>query len=182
METLHPNCIQQLAHACSGSYIGGTSCFIIPVRRRPLNKAHVNSRSSGTRWPVASRAACIALALVLGSHDTPAQTSAQAYPAKPIRVIDAYPPGGSTDVVARIIAVRFQESTGQPWVIDNRPGAQGIIGSDVVARAAPDGYNLLMFTGSHTIHLCIYPNMQIGRASFRYGVYLVLFCRFVGFR
>ena len=110
-------------------------------------------------------APCILLALALGAHDTTAQTAAQApssgpaYPAKPIRVIDAYPPGGSTDVVARIIAAKFQEGTGQPWIIDNRPGAQGIIGSEVVARSAPDGYTLLMFTGSHTVHPSIYPKM-----------------------
>ena len=112
-----------------------------------------------------SCAPCIVLAFVLASHEAAAQSPApatgggQTYPAKPIRVIDAYPPGGSTDVVARIIAPKFQESTGQPWIIDNRPGAQGIIGSEVVARAAPDGYTLLMFTGSHTIHPSIYPKM-----------------------
>ncbi|HEX6007812.1 MAG TPA: tripartite tricarboxylate transporter substrate binding protein [Burkholderiales bacterium] len=82
--------------------------------------------------------------------------SSQGYPAKPIRVIDAYPPGGSTDVLARLVAPKFQEATGQPWVIENRPGAQGIIGCEYVARAAPDGYTLLMFTGSHTVHPSIY--------------------------
>lgn len=85
-----------------------------------------------------------------------ATAGAQTYPAKPIRVIDAYPPGGSTDVVARIIASKFHEATGQSWVIDNRPGAQGIIGTEIAARAAPDGYTLLMFTGSHTVHPSIY--------------------------
>ena len=84
---------------------------------------------------------------------------AQGYPAKPIRVIDAYPPGGSTDIVARLIGPKFQESQGQPWVIDNRPGAQGIIGTDIVAKAPPDGYTLLMFTGSHTVHPSIYKNL-----------------------
>jgi tripartite-type tricarboxylate transporter receptor subunit TctC len=85
--------------------------------------------------------------------------SGQGYPAKPIRVIDAYPPGGSTDVLARLVAPKFQESTGQPWVIENRPGAQGIIGCEYVARAAPDGYTLLMFTGSHTVHPSIYKKL-----------------------
>jgi tripartite-type tricarboxylate transporter receptor subunit TctC len=85
--------------------------------------------------------------------------SGQGYPAKPIRVIDAYPPGGSTDVLARLVAPKFQESTAQPWVIENRPGAQGIIGCEYVARAAPDGYTLLMFTGSHTVHPSIYKKL-----------------------
>ena len=84
---------------------------------------------------------------------------AQSYPAKPIRVVDAYPPGGSTDVVARMIGQKFLESQKQPWVVDNRPGAQGIIGTDFVAKAPGDGYTLLMFTGSHTIHPSIYKNL-----------------------
>jgi len=84
---------------------------------------------------------------------------AQGYPAKPIRVIDAYPPGGSTDIVARFISPRFQEAMGQPWIIDNRPGAQGIIGTEIASKAAPDGYTLLMFTGSHAVHPSIYKNL-----------------------
>lgn len=84
---------------------------------------------------------------------------AQAYPAKPIRVIDAFPAGGSTDIVARIIAPKFQESQGQPWVVDNRPGAQGIIGGELAAKSPPDGYTLLMFTATFTVHPSIYRNL-----------------------
>ena len=84
---------------------------------------------------------------------------ANLYPVKPIRVIDAYPPGGSTDVVARILAIKFQESVGRTWIIDNRPGAQGIIGCELAAKSPPDGYTLLMFTGSHAVHPSIYKNM-----------------------
>jgi tripartite-type tricarboxylate transporter receptor subunit TctC len=94
-------------------------------------------------------------AVALGGH----VALGQSYPAKPIRVIDAYPPGGSTDVVARIIGAKFQENPGQLWIIDNRPGAQGIIGTEFVARAPADGYALLMYTGSHAIHPSIYRNM-----------------------
>ncbi|MGZ5150346.1 MAG: tripartite tricarboxylate transporter substrate binding protein [Burkholderiales bacterium] len=93
--------------------------------------------------------------LSFGALDTRAQT----YPVKPIRVIDAYPPGGSTDVVARILAIKFQESMGRSWIIDNRPGAQGIIGCELAAKSPPDGYTLLMFTGSHAVHPSIYKNM-----------------------
>lgn len=102
----------------------------------------------------------IALACVVAAAGFAAgNLAAQPYPGRPIRVIDAYPPGGSTDVVARIIAAKFQESTGQPWIVDNRAGAQGIIGTEIVARAAPDGYTLLMFTGAHTVHPSIYARM-----------------------
>jgi tripartite-type tricarboxylate transporter receptor subunit TctC len=84
---------------------------------------------------------------------------AQAYPSKPIRVIDGFPAGGSTDIVARIIAAKFQESQGQPWIVDNRAGAQGIIGGELAAKAPPDGYTLLMFTTTFTLHPAIYKNL-----------------------
>ncbi|HKA46056.1 MAG TPA: tripartite tricarboxylate transporter substrate binding protein [Burkholderiales bacterium] len=97
------------------------------------------------------------LLLVVAVQECPAW--AQGYPSRTIRVIDAYPPGGTTDVVARIISPRFAESTGQSWVIDSRPGAQGIIGTDLAAKAPADGYTLLMFTASHTIHPSFYRNL-----------------------
>ena len=97
---------------------------------------------------------CLALALLV-----PLAATAQQYPVKPIRVVDAYPPGGSTDVVARIIGAKFQENPGQLWVIENRPGAQGIIGTETVTRAPADGYTLLMYTGSHAVHPSIYRNL-----------------------
>ena len=83
----------------------------------------------------------------------------QSYPAKPVRVIDAYPPGGTTDWLARLIAPKFAESKGQQWVVENRPGAQGIIGIQTVAKAPADGYTLLMFTASQSIHSSYYKNL-----------------------
>jgi len=84
---------------------------------------------------------------------------AQSYPVKPVRVIDGFPPGGSSDIVARVIAPKFQESQHQPWIVDNRAGAQGIIGADLVAKAPPDGYTLFVMTGTHTVHPVTYKNM-----------------------
>jgi tripartite-type tricarboxylate transporter receptor subunit TctC len=75
---------------------------------------------------------------------------AQPYPAKPVRMIVSYPAGGPTDVVARILAERLGERLKQPFVIENRPGASGIIGNSTVAKAAPDGYTLL-FTVDTTL-------------------------------
>ncbi len=73
---------------------------------------------------------------------------AQAYPAKPIRIVIPYPPGGGTDIVIRAVSGRLSERLGQPVVVDNRGGATGTIGSESVAHAAPDGYTLLAHTNA----------------------------------
>ena len=74
----------------------------------------------------------------------PAIGLAQTYPAKPVRIIAPYPPGGGADTAARIIAQALTELTKQQFIVDNRPGASGQIGSELAARAAPDGYTLLL--------------------------------------
>ena len=83
---------------------------------------------------------------------------AQEYPAHPVRVIVPFAPGGPADVYARFIAARLQESLGQTFVIDNRPGAGSIIGSDAVAKSAPDGYTLLLMSNTHTVNESLIPN------------------------
>src|SRR6266850_3456719 len=82
----------------------------------------------------------LALLLALGC----AVASAQEYPSKPVRMVVGFPPGGGTDIVARIIAPRFSELLGQPVVIDNRPGATGTVAAGQVAKAVPDGYTIMM--------------------------------------
>jgi tripartite-type tricarboxylate transporter receptor subunit TctC len=76
-----------------------------------------------------------------------AAASAQGYPVKPVRMIVHYPPGGPTDIVARAVGQKLTDAWGQQFIIDNRPGASGIIGVELVARAVPDGYTLLFGTG-----------------------------------
>ena len=69
---------------------------------------------------------------------------AQSWPARPVRVVAAYPAGGSIDIVARLVSQRLAEALGQPFLVENKAGAAGNIGTDFVAKSAPDGYNLLM--------------------------------------
>src|SRR3954468_16419333 len=82
---------------------------------------------------------------------------AQSYPVRPIRLIVPQPPGGGADIVARLIAQKIGEGLGQQVVVDNRAGAGGIVGTELVVRAQPDGYTLLIgITGSLTIN----PNLH----------------------
>ena len=88
-------------------------------------------------FDVSKACALAALALSAAAH-------AQVYPAKPLRMIVAYPPGGGTDIVGRMLAQKLGESLGQSVVVENRGGASGNIGTELAARAAPDGYTILM--------------------------------------
>jgi len=88
------------------------------------------------------------LLLLLGCLALPLAASAQQYPSKPIRAIVAFGTGGATDVIARIIAASMSQSLGQPVVIDNRPGADGIVAGEQVVKAAPDGYTLFFGTST----------------------------------
>lgn len=83
-----------------------------------------------------------------------------AWPAKPIRMIVNFPPGGGTDVTARIIQAAFAKELGQPIILDNRGGAAGAVGAEIAARAAPDGYNLLWTLSSHTINPSLYGKLN----------------------
>jgi len=86
--------------------------------------------------------------------------SAQTYPSKPIRLVVPYPPGGTTDILARDVGQRLTGTLGQSVVIDNRPGAAGNIGTEMVAKAAPDGYTLLMGTvNTHAINAGLYAKL-----------------------
>jgi tripartite-type tricarboxylate transporter receptor subunit TctC len=90
----------------------------------------------------------------------PNLAGAQGYPTKPIHIVVPFPPGGSTDLLARRIGEKLGAAWGQPVVVDNRGGAGGTIGSDFVAKAAPDGYTLLMgVTGTNAISGALYPNL-----------------------
>ncbi len=91
-------------------------------------------------------AGCLAVAALLAATDAPAQSPAAGYPSKQIRLIVPFVAGGPNDILARAVGQRLTERWGQPVVIDNRPGAGGNIGAELVAKSAPDGYTLLLPT------------------------------------
>ena len=94
-----------------------------------------------------------------------ARAQADAYPTKPVKFIVPYPPGGGTDVIARIVQGRLQALLGQPVIIENRGGAAGSLGTDVVAKSPPDGYTVLFTLSSHTINPAIYPKLAFNTAK-----------------
>jgi tripartite-type tricarboxylate transporter receptor subunit TctC len=104
----------------------------------------------------------IAIPLVLlGAQAALAESAlAEPYPKKPVTIVVPYPPGGPTDIVARVVGQKLGERLGQQVIVDNRPGAGGNIGAALVARAAPDGYTLLLGTTAHAINPSVFPAMN----------------------
>ncbi len=103
------------------------------------------------------------LHLAAGAAALPAASRiarAQVYPSRPVRLIVAFPAGGSSDIVARLLGQRLSERLGQPIVIDNRPGAGGNIGTEAVAKAAPDGYTLLLASNTNAVNATLYEKLN----------------------
>ena len=89
-----------------------------------------------------------------------APANAQSYPNKPVRVVVPYPPGGPTDIVARVLFQQVSEATGQQFLVDNRAGAGGNIGAEIVAKSPADGYTLLIGTTAHAINMSLFKNLS----------------------
>lgn len=97
--------------------------------------------------------------VIAGAASVPASAQAN-YPDKPIRFVVPYPPGGGTDVIARIVQQKLGAALGQQVVIENKGGAGGSVGTELVAKAAPDGYTVLFTLSSHTINPAIFPKLN----------------------
>ncbi len=108
-------------------------------------------QANNRRWLLAAMAAA-----ALAGHGA---AQAQGYPDHPIRVVVPYPPGGGTDVIARIVQGKLQAALGQNIVIDNKGGAGGSVGTDIVAKAPADGYTVLFTLNSHTVNPAIYARL-----------------------
>ncbi|MGD0025288.1 MAG: tripartite tricarboxylate transporter substrate binding protein [Xanthobacteraceae bacterium] len=103
------------------------------------------------------------LHLASGAAALPAMpriASAQAYPSRPVRIIGGFPAGSASDIIARLAGQRLSERLGQQFVIDNRPGAGSNIGAELVVRAPPDGYTLLLITAANAINASLYENLN----------------------
>lgn len=101
-------------------------------------------------------AIALVLSVVLVLFATTAASAADAYPSKPIRLIIPFPPGGSNDIVGRLIAAKLSETLGKQVVVDNRGGAGGVLGSEMAAKAEPDGYTLLIVSAAYAFNPALY--------------------------
>ena len=110
---------------------------------------------------------CAVACVSLGgwTNALPADKPGGVYPSKAIRLVVPFAPGGSNDIMARLIAQKFSESFGQPVVVDNRPGASGVIGTDIAAKAAPDGYTLLVMSLTLTVNASLFKKLPYDTAK-----------------
>ncbi|MES2241278.1 MAG: tripartite tricarboxylate transporter substrate binding protein [Pseudomonadota bacterium] len=123
-----------------------------------------------------NRRKVLASSVALGLAASGVQAQAQAWPAKPIRLIVPYPPGGSSDIIARAIAQPLSEALKQPVIVENKPGANGNLGADFVAKSAPDGYTLLLCdTGALAISPSVYTRLQFDPSKDLRGVTMLAY-------
>lgn len=116
--------------------------------------------------PLPSRRRLLIAAALLGLPFAATSVPAQAWPDKPIRIIVGCAPGGFTDVLGRLIGQKLSERFGQPVVIENKAGGAGTLGADLVAKAKPDGYTLLLaHSNSNSVAPALYPKLPYQPAS-----------------
>ena len=109
------------------------------------------------------------LRLAAGAAALPALSRiarAQAYPSRPVRIIVGFPPGGPNDLHARLIGQWLSERLGPPFVVENRPGAGGNVGTEAVVKSPPDGYTLLLASTPNTITATLYDKLNLRQAQF----------------
>jgi tripartite-type tricarboxylate transporter receptor subunit TctC len=111
---------------------------------------------------IRNRLLAVAASMLVAAVSAPAiaQAPAQAWPAKPVKIIFGFPPASATDVIARAVGAKLQERWGQPVVIDNRPGAGGNLGSEIAARQPADGYTIFFGTVANAISVSLYPKLN----------------------
>jgi tripartite-type tricarboxylate transporter receptor subunit TctC len=103
--------------------------------------------------------ACAAAAMAMLFFSIPIQSVAQQWPEKPVHILVPFPPGGGTDIQARLLSTEFQKSTGQSFIIDNRTGASGLIAAQLAVDSPPDGYTILFTSGSISVVVTLYSDL-----------------------
>lgn len=98
----------------------------------------------------------LALAAILAAAGLAPVSAQQPYPSRPVRIISIFPPGGGNDVICRAVAVKLTDSLKQQVIVENRPGANGIIGTEAAARSAPDGYTITLIPSGHAVNASLY--------------------------
>ena len=126
---------------------------IVSDESRRYNRQLVTTRRSYFMQSI--KGVLLAVCALLGAT----AAFSQGYPVKPVRLVVGFPPGGSTDIMARLIAPGLSDAFKQQFIIDNRPGANSNIAAELVARAAPDGYTLIVVSASFSTNVSLYPKM-----------------------
>ncbi|MCO4863768.1 MFS transporter [Cupriavidus taiwanensis] len=146
-----------------GQWIGQAKQWLRRMRRNRLPTAgfgHARAKRHGTSVAMTMFAFAIAPLYMAGAH-------AEEWPAKPVRLVVPFASGGATDLLARAVALELGKQWKQPVVVDNRPGAGGAVGAEMVAKASPDGYTLLLASGSmFTVNPFIYQKLPYSAESF----------------
>ena len=101
---------------------------------------------------------CLRLVVAVLLAAVAVNAAADDYPSRPVKIVVPFAAGGPADVYARFLAQRMQEAMGQPFVIENRPGGGSVVGTEIVAKSAPDGYTLLLMSNTHTVNESLMPN------------------------
>ena len=109
---------------------------------------------------IARRSAIALIALGLSAAASIGSAAAQDYPTRPVKWVVGYPPGGATDIIARLLGQRLSERLGQQFVIENKPGAGNNIATESVINAEPDGYTLLLVNPANYINTSLYANLK----------------------
>jgi tripartite-type tricarboxylate transporter receptor subunit TctC len=137
-----------------------TICLLMGLLQR-LSLSVQEQRNRERPLMFSRRAAIGMMATGLSSLIVPVRRAAAAdYPARPIRFLVGYPPGGATDIIARLIGQRLSEKLGQQFVIENKPGAGNNIGTEAAVNAEPDGYTVLLVNPANYINTTLYANLK----------------------
>src|ERR1700730_11609365 len=136
--------------------------FVTTRIDRPFNNngPRVTKCPSGRNCMASRRTAICLIAIGISAIASIGSASALDYPTRPVRFVVGYPPGGATDIIARLIGQRLSERLGQQFVIENKPGAGNNIGTETVVNAEPDGYTVLLINPANYINASLYGNLK----------------------